>query len=72
MVIINIHNNSTFILYNKDERVAFPSQGKLQLYGLCKADAGIYQCKVSNKGGTAVYTCKMFVEDGMFEIHLSA
>ena len=47
-----------------DERIAFPGPGKLQVYGLAKANAGIYQCTVSNEGGNTVYKCKLNVEEG--------
>lgn len=33
------------------------------------ADAGIYQCRVRNEGGTATYTCKIDVEEGMVTLH---
>ena len=58
-------NDSVIIVDFSDDRVAFPAQDKLQLYGLCMTDAGTYQCRVKNAGGTAIYTCKLEVEEGI-------
>lgn len=54
-----------FFLF-KDDRVAFPSPGTLQLYGLCINDAGLYQCTVINQGGAAIYKCNLYVEEGSY------
>lgn len=54
--------------YFLDDRVAFPSPGSLQLYGLCVADAGTYQCQVSNEGGMATYKCELHVEEGIYKL----
>ena len=59
----NAFNNNYFFLF-KDDRVAFPSPGTLQLYGLCINDAGLYQCTVINQGGAAIYKCNLYVEEG--------